>query len=141
MRPVIRRKSVQKTAAPNDWVHLAKLGEDHRRAAETALMKNNWGTVGTSSVHAASAMAEALLAHAAGIRTASESPGEIIYLLLRHLPPDSDVYLSRLLEVLDYKTLAKLEGRPLQEGEGRDCFEKAGRFLRWALQQLPAVRP
>lgn len=138
MPHLIRRKLTQKLAAPQEWQTHLQMADDHYRAAEQALQKNSWHQAGLASLHIITAMAEALLTCQGGIRTASESPGELIYLLTHHLPhTDLADLMPRLLDAMDCKTLARFEDRTFTAEESHRCFSHADQFYRWSRKWLP----
>lgn len=114
-----------------------KKAQEFLRAAESAMLIQDWDAVGLNSVHTAISAADALLVYYGGVRSTGESHHDVAGLLAQHVKDDQVGSKTQTLsKVLAYKNLSAYEDREVTETEGREAAKLARRFLEWAQSRL-----
>ncbi len=138
MRPVLKRRPVQKIVSPHDWELLAQLAEEHWRLAELSMTRGNWHGATLAAAHAASTWAEAVIVNRTGSRTATENPGELAHLLLRHVVhEEAAARLNDFLEIVERQKILRYEQQSFGPVEAEKFLKMTQDFTRWTKNLLP----
>jgi len=138
MKPVLKRKIMQKIAEPHDWRICLNNSENHLRILQDSTKRAGWSQAGLAALHTMTTLGEAILASRIGLRTASESPGEIAALLLKQCDhPETEKQILNYVESVGRCHQAKFEDRGLSEEEAKELERIAEEFLRWGRSLLP----
>lgn len=106
--------------------------EEYLAAAQSALVHHQWNAASLGSVHAGISFADAVLAHAAGIRCRETDHGAIVSLLDERVAQFRGGSRRQLVGLLSNKNTVEYEDRPMTEVEARQMVDSAGRFGSWA---------
>lgn len=101
-------------------------------SSEKAMSVGHWRAAGLNAVHAGISAADAALAAAAGVRSASQDHATVADLLAERVPEFKMAQRRQIAGLLKEKNSIAYEQRVVAESEARVMLDQASRFVEWA---------
>lgn len=108
--------------------------------ARTTAAKGLWRAAAVNAIHAAIAAGDAVCVASLGYRSSSHAHTEAAQLLALSGAPDAAKKAEQFRLILALKSRVEYEARPPTHGECELVVQRAGRFVKWALETLPKVK-
>ena len=132
-------KGRTRAVSKEKYLVYAKRSGDFQSIAETAMGRGFWDVAVSNAVHAGISMADAMAVYYLGLRSAAQDHNESIRLLYRIGIDRKELERNakHLTDLLDVKSLAEYEERPLKAADAEVAMKKSARFRDWAAGRLP----
>ena len=101
-------------------------------SSETSTAIGHWRAAGLTAIHAGISAADAALAAAAGVRSASQDHAGVAELLADRVPEFKMAQRRQITGLLKEKSAIAYEQRVVTESEARVMLDQAKRFVEWA---------
>jgi uncharacterized protein (UPF0332 family) len=114
--------------------------EEFLATSEDRLSAQAWDAAGLTAIHAGISGADAVLAYASGVRSASNDHRAVVELLELSVGATAKEPARHLKRLVDKKNLVAYEQRRLTQSEAAELVEHARRFVKWARSQVPEAQ-